>query len=341
MSSKITVIIPFYKTEAFASRCIESVLSSSFQDLEVILIDDGSPDRCGEICDAYQSRDARVHVIHQRNQGVSAARNAGIDAASGDYIAFVDSDDYIEPDMYETLLVTAQRFDADIIQCGHIRHPENQAPILQAFDAEESAQVYSRDAFLQLFFDRLPGDANTNMATFCNKLFRKSLFDGVRFPVGRRFEDESIICDVLYRAEKIVEIPNVFYHYIINADSFVATETVSTMTDKAKAFLGRVHFFQQVQSPFVHNAATVYFYYCTNAITTIYRRKQEHTSEARLLIDLFKSSASSFMPYIKWHEKLAVLLLRSGGSKIEKWLAENSFVPLGFAYRIYAKLSRS
>ena len=338
MSSKISVIIPFYKTEAFASQCIESVISSSYQSLEIILVDDGSPDRCGEICDAYQARDARIHVIHQHNQGLSAARNAGIDLASGDYIAFVDSDDYIEPDMYATLLTTAQQFDADIVLCGHIRHQANVTPSLPSFDAKDAAQVYSRDAFLSLFFDRLSSDANTNMTTFCNKLFKKSLFDNVRFPVGRCFEDESIICRVLYRAEQIVEIPHVFYHYIIRADSIVSTETISSIIDKDNAFLDRTHFFDQVQSPFVRDAAKVYFYYCTNAITAIYRRQQECLPEARMLVDLIKSTASTYMPYIKWHERISVLLLLSGNGKIERWLAENNFVALGFIYRLYAKL---
>ena len=169
MSSKISVIIPFYKTEVFASRCIESVLSSSYQNLEIILVDDGSPDRCGEICDSFQARDPRVRVIHQRNQGVSAARNQGIAAATGDYLAFVDSDDYIEPDMYETLLAAAQQHDADIVQCCHIRHQENKVPAIPTCSAEDTAQVYSRDAFLQLFFDRLPSDANTNMTAFWNR----------------------------------------------------------------------------------------------------------------------------------------------------------------------------
>ena len=112
----ISIIIPVYKTEPYLRKCVDSVLAQTYTNLEVILVDDGSPDDCGKICDEYAAKDSRVKVIHKENGGLSSARNCGLDVATGKYIGFVDSDDWIDPDMYETLLGLLLRYDADIAE---------------------------------------------------------------------------------------------------------------------------------------------------------------------------------------------------------------------------------
>lgn len=114
----ISVIVPVFKVEKFLSKCIESILNQTYTDIEVILVDDGSPDKCGEICDLYAQRDKRVKVIHKENGGQASARNAGLEIATGDYISFIDSDDWIDKDMYEELLRVAKSTDADIVGGG-------------------------------------------------------------------------------------------------------------------------------------------------------------------------------------------------------------------------------
>ena len=115
---ELSIIVPVYKVEKYLPRCIDSILAQSFQDFELILIDDGSPDNCGQICDDYAARDSRIKVIHQQNAGVSAARNAGLDIACGTYLGFVDSDDWIEPKMYETMIAAAKEKNVDVVVCG-------------------------------------------------------------------------------------------------------------------------------------------------------------------------------------------------------------------------------
>ena len=118
METAISVIVPVYRVEKYLPACIDSILNQTFTDFELILVDDGSPDRCPEICDEVARRDARVRVIHQANAGLSAARNAGIEIAHGEWLGFVDSDDYIAPQFYEKLYQTAQRTDADCVMCS-------------------------------------------------------------------------------------------------------------------------------------------------------------------------------------------------------------------------------
>ena len=117
----VSVIVPVYKVEPFLRRCVDSLLSQTYQNLEIILVDDGSPDRCGQICDEYAAQDARVKVIHKENGGVSSARNAGIEAAAGEYVTFVDSDDWVEPWAYQILRQLIVEHDADVAE-GALRY---------------------------------------------------------------------------------------------------------------------------------------------------------------------------------------------------------------------------
>ena len=129
MSPKISIIVPVYKVEKYIHKCIDSILNQTFKDFELILVDDGSPDNCGKICDEYAKKDSRVIVIHKENGGLSSARNSGLDIARGDYIGFVDSDDYIENDMYELLYNLCEENNCDISSCSSIIHFPNKKVI--------------------------------------------------------------------------------------------------------------------------------------------------------------------------------------------------------------------
>lgn len=171
---ELSIIVPVYNVEEYLPKCIDSILVQTFTDFELILIDDGSPDRCGEICDEYAAKDSRIVVIHQKNQGVSAARNAGLDIAKGTYIGFVDSDDWIEPELYQTAIRTAET-PYDIISFG-IQYIEGDRigggldP-----DAEYTQEELLSDLVAQ------PSQLGCGVV---NKLYRRSLLRGVRFPIG-------------------------------------------------------------------------------------------------------------------------------------------------------------
>ena len=201
---KISVIIPIYRVEQYLCKCVESVLTQTYHDLEIILVDDGSPDGCGKICDEYAERDERVKVIHKPNGGVASARNAGLDAATGEWIGWVDSDDWAEPALFETLLQGALETGAEISVCGHWEEYRGRREVsgwqeLRVLDTEQAlGELLENGRMKNLLWDRI---------------FHRTLFDGLQFPEGRTYEDIAVMHWLFLRAEKVACLPEVLYHY--------------------------------------------------------------------------------------------------------------------------------
>lgn len=183
--SELSIIVPVYKVEKYLPKCIDSILAQTFKDFELILIDDGSPDNCGKICDEYAEKDNRIVVIHQENAGVSAARNAGLDIATGTYIGFVDSDDWIEPDMYEVLINTAKCKNADVAVCGFNVYT-NEAALNESTHLVEGE--YDRNSLL---FD-LFGKPCKLGGSCCNRIFLCSKIADIRFPKGLTIAEDRL-----------------------------------------------------------------------------------------------------------------------------------------------------
>lgn len=213
MDATISVIIPIYNTEPYLRRCVESVLQQSWTNLEIILVDDGSTDRCPEICDEYALKDDRVRVIHKKNGGLSEARNAGLDIAEGGYIGFVDSDDWIEQTMYQDLLEAAKEADADVACCGYVRTTGTDN--LGGWCPDAQAVVTGEQALRQAMLST--GD---NVLVW-NKLYRVGMFDDVRFPVGEIHEDNAVFFRLIGQAQRFVYINKREYHYLQRADSIM------------------------------------------------------------------------------------------------------------------------
>ncbi len=204
----VSVIVPVYNVERFLDRAVASMLHQSYTNWEMILVDDGSPDRSGEMCDGYAAQDGRIRVIHQENQGQSGARNTGLTVCRGDYLYFLDSDDYIAPNTLETLLHYALPKDADIVIHGHYTVKVGQTEDAVDWSYSEDAEAL-RDAIL---LDHLPNFA-------CAKLFRRSLWEGVRFPQGLLMEDMYVMPLLFYKAQKIVLVTDPLYYYCENSGS--------------------------------------------------------------------------------------------------------------------------
>ncbi len=222
MTCLISVIVPVYKTEPYLAKCLDSIVNQTYANLEIILIDDGSPDRCGNICDQYAARDTRIKVIHQQNEGLSAARNAGLKTSSGQYIGFVDSDDWIDADMFETLYGGILQYEAQIATCGYFyteRHKETEIK-------EQVSAVYNRDDALHLL---LMDQTVTNHVW--NKLFKKELFEGVLFPYGRTFEDIATTYKLFEKASKIAVLNSGKYHQIQRDDSISCSRNIHKEVD--------------------------------------------------------------------------------------------------------------
>ena len=233
----ISVIIPVYNVEAFLPECLESVVRQSYTDLEIILVDDGSTDSCPSICDAYAAADARIKVIHQQNRGLSAARNAGIEASSGEYITFVDSDDFILPDMLEHLLELARRHDADYVQCGYVRCQEKDSiGQITLCDEPESVQALE-DAYGKM------KSCIRNEGLYVSawgKLFSRGLFRDIRFPEGKVHEDTPFTLEAVHASGRIVASSRTGYIYRRRSGSI--TDMPSAAWDRIDANLFAVSF---------------------------------------------------------------------------------------------------
>lgn len=208
----ISVIVPVYKVEKYLDRCIESILNQTFKDFEVILVDDGSPDRCPAMCDEWAKKDSRIRVIHKENGGLSSARNTGLKEVKGNYISFIDSDDWIEENMLEVLYRLLNSYpDTDIAQCGLMQ--DNGRSVLKK--ASPQIQVKDKTDMWESFF-RIRGEASNT--SVCVNLYRKDILDGFSFPITLN-EDVEASYEFCLRAKKMVVTNQIMYHYFYNDQS--------------------------------------------------------------------------------------------------------------------------
>ena len=201
----ICVIVPIYMAEKFLPKCIDSICGQTYKDIEIILVDDGSPDRCGEICDSYAAKDSRIHVLHTENQGHYLARNLAIQKArelGSKYIGFVDADDWIENDMFETMLQIAEKNNADIVECGYYWD----YPVDPGIRRRADRVMNSTEALSALLKNELDD-------YLWDKLWRITCFDTILFPEGRSFKDAATTYKLFAAADKIVSSSKVLYHY--------------------------------------------------------------------------------------------------------------------------------
>lgn len=212
----ISVIVPVYKVEEYLSRCVDSILSQTFEDFELILIDDGSPDNCGKICDEYTKKDNRVHVIHQENGGLSSARNAGIDWAfensDSEWLTFIDSDDWVHIQYLDLLLSAASEKNAKISVCEYKKVSNYLKPTLIPSSATQ-----------KISSEELYTEKNTVATIACGKLYKKSCFKAIRYPVGKIHEDEFVTYKLLFEQPYIVYLDAQLYFYYTNVNGIMCS----------------------------------------------------------------------------------------------------------------------
>lgn len=227
---KISVIIPVYKVEPYIRRCLNSVVNQTYRNLQIILVDDGSPDNCGAICDEYAAMDERIQVIHKSNGGLSSARNAGLALADGEYIGWVDSDDWIEPDMFEKLLQKAVAENADVVCCGRYKEYPDRT-VIQTWDCDRRL---TREEAMDLLLENHLLQNNV-----WDKLWKRSLYCGIEFPEGRNFEDIAVGYRLFEKADSIINIPDVLYHYLLRSDSIIGNASIKVKMDNYLACYDR------------------------------------------------------------------------------------------------------
>lgn len=226
MNPVISIVVPVYKVEVYLEKCVNSILNQTFTDFELILVDDGSPDNCPAMCDEYAKKDARIKVIHKANGGLSDARNAGIDIAKGTYIGFVDSDDYVAPDMYERLFNLIDENKCDISICQAVIVGEGEEAVY-----ENSDKVYVLDkdqAIYQMICNRLFS------VNAWNKLYKKELFENIRYPKGLLYEDLATTYKLISICDNIVYSPMKKYAYLQRNGSIMNATGYMVRADKVQ-----------------------------------------------------------------------------------------------------------
>jgi glycosyltransferase involved in cell wall biosynthesis len=238
---KISVIVPVYNVENYVSKCIESIINQNYNNLEIIIVNDGSTDKSGDICEYYSKKDDRVVLIHQENQGLSMARNNALDIVSGDYIGFVDSDDWIAPDMFDTLYKNAIEYYADISMCNFYYVHQNGKIVLNAnkFGGNNiiTKTVLENDDKMINYFTFII----YNVVTW-NKLYKKHLFNDIRYPSKKIFEDTFTTHKLIDKANKIVAIPDHKYYYLQRNDSITQRNFNLGQLERVEASINRYNY---------------------------------------------------------------------------------------------------
>lgn len=224
----LSIIMPVYRVESTLSEAVSSILSQRLTDFELLLIDDGSPDGCPALCETFARQDARIRVFHQQNRGLSVARNAGIDAARGEWLAFVDSDDFLAPDCYERLFAAAEDAQADIAVCSVCRVDDTGVSLPGQWEALPKQTLFARDALSRL--------SDPSMLVVWNKIFRREFFQTLRFPEGHLNEDVFICVAVFRQARCVVTIPDRLYHYRRSPGSITTQPRTLRHLDEVFAF---------------------------------------------------------------------------------------------------------
>ena len=207
----VSVIIPVYQAENFVTECIRSVQAQNYPELEIILVDDGATDSSGELCDQLAKKDDRIIVIHKKNGGLSDARNAGIDASRGEYLSFIDSDDFIHPMFMEVLLQLCETTQCNISKCG-MQEVEGDTFVSEG-EKEDTYKLYSAEEYLEKI-----NRVNAGFSV-CNKLFHRELFSTIKFPYAKLHEDVAVIYKLIAMSKKIVEVEYKLYFYYKNPKS--------------------------------------------------------------------------------------------------------------------------
>ena len=291
----ISVIVPVYRVEEYLERCVKSILSQTYKNLEVILVDDGSPDQCPAICDACAEKDARVKVIHQENKGLSGARNAGIDAASGEYLAFVDSDDYVSPHFIEELYQLLQDTGCAIGQCRFSY--VNGDGLVE--EGDSAFCIYRGESLMEQLYG--PEEKATCFVVAWNKLYRAELFKetGIRYPEGRIHEDEATTYRLFHEAKKLVFLDRALYgYYTENGESITSVFSAKrlqwlTAHEERIAFFKKNGYEKLLPAAYrkLCDACITFYFRCTEQV----KDAEELKKELRKRLETYRANGAAWI----------------------------------------------
>lgn len=256
MTVEISIIVPLYNTEKYVKKCLDSLLAQQFTDFEVIIVNDGSTDRSGEIAKEYVKKDRRFKYYKQTNAGPAAARNRGLQEVSGTFISFVDSDDYIHPSMLQIMYETAIKSDADIVVCEYKRVEEKEPIIIQDVERGNITQVTGKEMLHQMY--ESTSDYTLYVVAW-NKLYRKELFNDIVYDENFLYEDETVAHKLYYKSQKVSYLDDVFYYYVQRKGSIVNSPIDIVRLDRVYALKNREQFFKKLKDVELHQKAVLHF----------------------------------------------------------------------------------
>lgn len=291
----ISVIVPVYRVEKYLERCVKSILSQTYKNLEVILVDDGSPDQCPAICDACAEKDVRVKVIHQENKGLSGARNAGIDAASGEYLAFVDSDDYVNPHFIEELYQLLQDTGCAIGQC-RFSYVKGDGLVEEG---DSAFCIYRGESLMEQLYG--PEEKATCFVVAWNKLYRAELFKetGIRYPEGRIHEDEATTYRLFHEAKKLAFLDRALYGYYTENGGSITSVFSAKRLQWLTAHEERIAFFKkngyEKLLPAAYrklcDACITFYFRCTEQV----KDAEELKKELRKRLETYRANGAAWI----------------------------------------------
>lgn len=289
----ISVIVAVYNIEKYIAKCIESIINQSYRKLEIILVDDGSTDKSGKICDAYSEKDDRIKVIHRRNGGLSAARNTGIEQATGQFVAFVDGDDWIDPTLYESMIKLAERYEADLVACRY------RCIYLDSIRDDSTGRVTVYEKPFSMLIQYLKEDeAFLIQHAAWNKLYRRELLEEERFPEGKWYEDIVFSAKILSRIRRGVYLDEALYNYVCEREGSImnAGLTERVFTDKIPAYLEKETFLEGLAD---REPVCIHRYYFYKRIRMFYRDIYKRENRALLkykkyLVQLIRERRGTF-----------------------------------------------
>ncbi len=259
----ISVIVAVYNIEAYLDRCVRSIVEQTYHNLQIILVDDGATDGSGKLCDAYASKDERIEVVHKKNGGLSDARNAGMKIARGTYIAFVDGDDWIDSQMYETMLGAMVEQKADISICRYRQVYPNET----IDESSRKAVIFEDRQALECLIEEQDEYQIQNAAW--NKLYRRDLLQGQEFPVGKWYEDIVYTAILLSKVKRCVYLDRAFYNYVLDRKGSIMSQglNIRILTDQIPAYMEKTEFLQSIGE---NSLADIHNYYTYKRLLLLY-----------------------------------------------------------------------
>ncbi len=287
----ISVIVPIYNVEKYIRKCIDSIINQTYINLEIILVDDGSPDNCGEICDEYAKKDNRIKVIHKQNGGLSSSRNAGLDIAKGEYISFIDSDDYVAENFIEKLYDVCIKNEADIAECDFLKFEND---VLNENNQEYSCECYKPIEMQNKIFTK----ENVKTIVVWNKLYKKYIYENLRFPEGKINEDEFITYKAFYNCKRNIAVINEkLYYYRFNSESIMGSKFNVKRLDALEALKERKTFYKEKNEEELYEKSVAYY---QNALKKYYILVRENIENPKnYFTKIKKESKKNLKDYMK------------------------------------------